>query len=158
MNTSQVSALNSLYTEMADAQKKLPVAKANLLSAEHRLSCINKKLFTFIQTMDITIIETSMNDDSQLNRSLLELEVMDMSGDPQPAALCETSQNGTNVPWNLHLRRQQLTSWMDFSPLKGFFYFSVENNFSCITLDEFIEFHTLCVTLFICQHHRVERG
>ena len=94
MNTSQVSALKSLYKEMADAQKKLRVAKANLLSAEHRLSCINKKLFTLIQTMDITIIETSMNDDSQLNRSLLELEVMDTSGYPQPAALGEASQSG----------------------------------------------------------------
>ena len=151
MNTSQVSALKTLYTEKADAQKKLQVAKANLLSAEHRLSCINKKLFTFIQTMDITTIETSMNDDSQLNPSLLEIEVMDASGDPQPAALSETSQSGDEHPMEPSLTREQLTSWMDFSPLKGFFYFSVENNFSCITLDEFIEFHTLCVTLFICQ-------
>ena len=77
MNTSHVSALKTLYTEMADAQKKLQEAKAHLLSAEHRLPSSNNKLFTFFQTMDIKIIETSMNDDSQLNRSLIELEVMD---------------------------------------------------------------------------------
>ena len=39
-----------------------------------------------------------MNDDSQLNRSFLELEVMDTSGDPQPAALDETSQSGDERP------------------------------------------------------------
>ena len=79
-------------------KKKLRVAKAHLLSAEHRLSYIQKQLSKFIQSMEITIIEDSMNDDSELNRSLLDIEVMDTSADPQLAAHSEASQSGDKRP------------------------------------------------------------